>query len=108
MRINNRYELPTGVVNMVKSICFDYERRARAIRYGSVCGEVLERYVMLNKAIEKGLESLDVDIRRDMLEDICLCRGYDFSMVSVRLAKNTYYLRKKRVIWEIAKALFLI
>ena len=102
------YELPTGVVEIVKKLCADYDRRARAIKYESVTGAVLERYVELNAAIDKALEELEVGIRQEMLEDIHRGRGYDFSMVSSYLSKNTYYQRKKRMIWEIAKDLSLI
>ncbi len=107
-RYCRRYELPASVVDVVKCLCADYERRARAIKYESVEGAVLERYAELNAAIDKALEALEAGIRREMLEDIHRGRGYDFSPVSVYLSKNTYYQRKKRMIFEIAKDLSLI
>ena len=103
-----RWEIPTGVVAIVKSVCADYERRERAIKYAAITGTVIERYVELNAVIDTALESVELGIRRELLRDIQLGRGYDFSGASPFLAKNTYYQRKRKLIHDIAQGLSLI
>ena len=103
-----KWEIPSGVVAIVKAVCADYERRERAIRYSNITGEVLSRYVELNAVIDNALEEVEIGIRRDLLEDIREGRGYDFSATSPFLAKNTYYQRKRKLIHDIAEGLFLI
>ena len=103
-----QFELPSSVVEIVKSVCNDYTRRACAIRSGSVNGAVLARYIELNGIIDTAIAEIEVGIRMDMLRDIQKRRGYDFSPAAGCMAKNTYYKRKKKVIYCIAKSLELI
>lgn len=103
-----QYELPTSVVDLVKTICVDYSRRERAIKHGNVTGAVLARYVELNAVVDTALEGVEAGIRMDMLRDIQSRRGYDFSPASYCISKNTYYKRKKKLIYDIAKSLALI
>ena len=103
-----KWEIPTSVVDIVKTICADYGRRERMIKHSAITGAVLDRYVELNSIIDKALEDVEVGIRRDLLEDIQKGRGYDFSAASPFLAKNTYYQRKRKLIHDIAEGLSLI
>ncbi len=103
-----KYDIPTSVVDIVKTICADYNRRERAIKFGTITGEVLECYVRLNAIIDKALEEVEVGIRKDMLSDIQKRRGYDFSAASPVISKNTYYRRKRKLIYDIAKELALL
>lgn len=103
-----QFELPSSVVEIVKTVCADYTRRDRAIKLGNVTGEVLTRYIELNSVIESSLEEIEVGIRMDILKDIQNRRGYDFSPASSYISKNTYYKRKKKLIYDIAKSLALI
>lgn len=103
-----QFELPSSVVEIVKTLCADYNRRERAIKYGNVTGDVLARYVELNAVIDRALEDIEVGIRMDMLKDIQNRRGYDFSPASYCISKNTYYKRKKKLIFDIAKSLALV
>lgn len=104
-RRNNRWELPRSVVNIVRSMCADYDRRALLIR--SSC-ELVSKYSEMNDAIDRGLESVEVGIRRTMLDDIYLNRGYGYSPVSAIMSKNAYYARKKKAIFLIATELKLM
>lgn len=103
-----QFELPSSVVEIVKTICADYARRERAIKYGNVTGAVLARYVELNAIIDAALEEIEIGVREDMQRDIQNRRGYDFSPVSYCISKNTYYKRKKKLIYDIAKNLALV
>ena len=103
-----KWEIPTSVVEIVKTVCADYDRRERMIKHSSITGVVLDRYIELNAVIDKALESVEVGIRRNLLEDIQRGRGYDFSQASPFVAKNTYYQRKRKLIHDIALGLALI
>ena len=103
-----QFELPSSVVEIVKAVCVDYARRERAIKHGNVTGAVLARFVELNAIIDTALEDIEVGIRMDMLRDIQNRRGYDFSPASYCISKNTYYKRKKKLIYDIAKSLALV
>lgn len=101
-------DIPASVVNIVKTVCADYDRRERMIKHSSITGTVLEKYVEWNAIIDKALEDVEVGIRRSLLEDVQHGRGYDFSATSPFLAKNTYYKRKRKLIYDIAQGLLLI
>jgi hypothetical protein len=103
-----QFELPSSVVEIVKAVCVDYARRERAIKHGNVTGAVLARFVELNAIIDTALEDIEVGIRMDLLRDIQSRRGYDFSPASYCISKNTYYKRKKKLIYDIAKSLALV
>lgn len=103
-----QFDIPTSVVEIVKTLCADYNRREQAIKYGNVTGSVLARYVELNAIINTALEEVEVGIRQDILRDIQSRRGYDFSPCSYCISKNTYYKRKKKLIYDIAKSLSLV
>lgn len=103
-----KWDIPTSVVDIVKTVCADYDRRERMIKHSAITGAVLERYVELNSVIDRALEDVEVGIRRSMLGDIQKGRGYDFSAASPFLAKNTYYQRKRKLIHDIAQGLSLV
>lgn len=102
------HELPCGVVSIVKAILADYRRRENRIRRGNLSVESLRIYVALNAAIDKALEDVEIGVRRDILNDLCQKRGYDGSPCGGYMGKNTYYRRKRKLVFDIAKALHLI
>lgn len=103
-----QYDIPTSIVELVKAICADYDRRERAIKFNNITGSVLARYIELNNAIDKALTAVEVGIRRDMLKDIGKRRGYDFSRAAAIISKNAYYRQKRKLIYDIAKELALL
>lgn len=107
-RMYFRWEIPTSVVNIVKSVCADYDRRQRIINSSVASTDVIARYSELNAVIDEALLDVEPGIRKDILNDIHLGRGYDFSPASPFLAKNTYYQRKRKLIHDIAKGLSLL
>ena len=106
--------LPYWVLQIVTSICADYERRAAALRegkldYEDVCEDaILARYGELNSAVDRALEEVEVGIRRDMLCDVALGRGYRRSAAQYVLSKNAYYRRRHKLMHDIARELRLI
>lgn len=103
-----KYEIPTVVVEIVKSVCVDYDRRERAIKFSNVTGAVLTRYIELNNAVDKALAAIEVGLRKDMLSDINKKRGFQFSAASTLISKNAYYRRRRKLIYDIAKELALL
>lgn len=103
-----QFKLPSTVVEIVITLCADYNRREQAIKRGNVTGAVLDRFIELNAVIDAALEEIEVGIRKEIFFDILYRRGYDFSPASYCIAKNTYYKRKKKLIFDIAKNLAFI
>ena len=102
------YEIPKGIVEIVKAICADYVRRDRALRWDELNDGVRFEYLRLNGAIEGALGIIDTSSRLDMIGDIAQGRGYEFSPCSPFLAKNTYYQRKRQIVHDIAVNLGLL
>lgn len=108
-RLYRKWNVPENVVDIVKAVCADYDRRKRAIRASLLTAEVSEEYIRLNNAIDSSLdENIEEALREYILTDIQLNRGYESSPASPYYAKNTYYQRKRKVIHDIAKSLYLI
>ena len=101
------YELPRSLVGVIESVCSDYYRRATAIKNGTASGVVLDEYLRLNIAIETALEGIEMGIRGELLRDVAFGLGYNKSMISALMAKNTYYQRRRKLIYDTAKALNL-
>lgn len=99
------YNIPRSVVNVVRSMCADYDRRALLIRSDTPSSQ---RYIELNGAIDKALEFVECGIRRTILDDIHLGRGYGYSPASAILSKNAYYARKVKAVYMIACELKLL
>ncbi len=103
-----KYELPTGVVKVVRAQCADYLRKSLAIKDGTLTEEVLRVYIDTNEAIDKALADIEEAGRKDFLVDIAENRGYDRSQINWLFSHGAYYNRKRRAIYEIAKGLCLI
>ena len=102
------FEIPKTVVEIVKGICSDYERREAAIKHSNITGDVLSRYIELNSAIDAALSDVPEDARKDMLKDVGEGVGYDYSMCSVVISRKTYYLQKRKFVHDVAKKIFLL
>ena len=103
-----QHKVPPGVVNVVKSIIIDYQRREGAIKHSAISGAVLARYIELNAAIDKALSEIETGIRTYMLDDIVKGIGYERSLVQPLLSKNAYYRRRRKLIYDIAVELALL
>ena len=101
-------DIPATVTEIVRAMCADYPRRSRAIQFEDIPNAVRIRYIELNSIIDTALESVEIGIRKDLLRDVQRRRGYDFSPAAECISKNTYYRRKKKLIYDIAIGLHLI
>ncbi len=107
-RTRYEWEVPREVVSIVRGICADYERRELAIRHSTIAGDVLARYIELNRAIDVSLNEIEAGCRYYILDDVAAGRGYDFSPCSAFYSKNTFYERKRKLVFDIARELSLI
>ncbi len=103
-----KWEIPTSVVNVTVAILADYSRRERAIKYSSITGAVLDRYIELNNAVDLVLKDTEPAVRKEMLVDMENDRGYNRSQAQYFMSRNTYYQRRRKIIHDLAKELSLL
>ena len=102
------WDIPNTVVAVVKTLCADYQRRKIALERDTVSGAVKDEYARINAAIDLALNDIEEGIKDIVLQDVVSNRGYDFSQASPFIAKNTYYNRKRKLVYDIAAGLNLI
>ena len=102
------WELPKSVVEVVRGVCADYERRENAIKFSSITGPVLNRYIELNGAVDEALSDIMPNLQREIIRDVAENIGYDFSQCSNYVSRRIYYLKKRKFIHDVAEKLFLI
>ena len=107
-RIYFKWEIPSTVVKIVNSICADYDRREKIIKYSTVTGAVLEKSIELNAIVDKALEDIEPGIRKEIISDIAEGRGYYRSGCFVIMEKNAYYRRRRKLVHDIAVTMSLI
>jgi hypothetical protein len=107
-RLTTKWDIPYSIVKIVVTVCADYDRRRIAIDLQTDTPEVLREYGRLNHIVDEALLDIEEGIRRVMLDDVSLGRGYDFSPASPFLAKNTYYQRKCKLVHDIARGMMLV
>ena len=103
-----KYELPTGVVKVVRAQCADYERKQIAIRSGTLSPEVRKAYEETNGAIIAALADIEEGCRNEFLVDIAENKGWHKSQINWLLSQNAYYNRKWKAVYQIAKGLHLV
>ena len=107
-KIYTDYKIPNSVVAMVRVVCVDYVRRDRALRWDMLTVGVKMEFERLNRAVDGAVIGINADARGEFIKDIGIQRGYDFSPCSIYYAKNTYYAKKRKAIYDIAVALNLV
>lgn len=107
-RIYYNWEIPRSVVNIVQSICADYERRQKMIECSTTTEVSLDRIVELNNVVDCALEEIEPGIRKEIMRDITERRGYYRSGCCVIMDKNSYYRRRRKLVHDIAVTLQLI
>ncbi len=103
-----RWELPCGVEDTVRGICRDYERKRQALIGGELTEPVRQVYESYNKAVNNALLEIERELRGIILSDISEGVGYRRSRAKSYIAHNGYFARKRRLIYNIAKNLYLI
>ena len=108
VKIYDTWEIPAGVAKIAKAICADYDRRAAAIRKGEGSEELLEEYRRLNVAVDAALEEVDAAMRADLLASFKTWAGYEKSHAHMYVCENSFYARKRQVVYLVAKELSLV
>jgi hypothetical protein len=103
-----KYQLPTGVVKVVQAQCADFERKRIALKNGGISDEVRKAYEEINAIISEALEEVEEACRKDFLKDIAENHGWNKSSINWMLSQGAYYNRKWKVVYEIARKMFLI
>ena len=108
-KIYDECEMPRGVVHIAKAICADYDRRAKALRDENLDEAVKDTYVRMNQWVDDALATIEEEgVRREILRDMTLRRGYEKSGVQMFVSENSYYRRRRQVIFRVAQAASLI
>ena len=107
-RFFEHYTVPLSVARIAISVCGDYERREKLIRSSPSESPTFARMSELNSVVEQALSALEPAIRKDMLNDISEGIGYHKSKCSLMMGKNTYYRRRRKLVYDIAILLNLI
>lgn len=102
-----KHDLPGGVVSVAVAVIADYKRRGREIERGVLSEHLLSAYAKYNGIIDDAVSVLEPGMRDEMLSDIINGRGYEHSMIGWMCAKDSYYLRKREVIYRVARGLGL-
>lgn len=107
-RIYYKWDIPGSVVIIVNAVLADYARREKIIRDANASEAVLKKAVELNAIVDKALEDIEPGIRREIIRDISLGRGYNKSNCCVLMQNETYYRRRRKLVHDIAVSLSLI
>ncbi len=108
--MKDKHDIPNSTVKLIASFCADYPRMKKALR--SPCEDkhkltlITYTYSIFAEVEEAtGLRGVYVDI---MITAIGSNRGYKHSELTEILTIGQYYRKKKKAIYQIAKALYLI
>ena len=100
---------------LIRTVCADYERRARLVRREMISPRMQEMYVSLNAAIDGAMSDVYERTRvyapkfsEQMRADIAECRGYARSPLSGLMSEGSYKKYKRMCKTEIAEALLLL
>lgn len=100
--------LPKKVTAIVRAVCADYDRRARALRGNTIDEAVRANYCRLNTVVDLALAAVEEPmIRAEILRDMIAGRGYERSRARPYLCDRAYYRRRRMVLFGVAKRLDL-
>lgn len=108
-RVFIRHELPSEVVGVAIAVIADYERRAREIKRGVLSEHLISAYKKYNDIVDEALSAalIEVSTRDEFVKDIAAGRGYEHSMIGPLYNRKAYYLRKRELIYRVARGLGL-
>mgnify|MGYP003429961661 CR=1 FL=1 len=99
------WRISKTVMELVKALCADYPRRKRLIdckfRTKTTDEDVI-KLKEINDNIDAALECVDEGLRSYILYDIANGNGYNKSMASPYIQRNSYYKQKNKAILNIA------
>jgi hypothetical protein len=107
-RNSERWAVPPGVTDIVYGVIKDYRRRCDELTSSIVSEEGKEMYYKLNGAVESALLLVEDGVRDIFIYDMSHKIGYYHSKAMELMNHKTYHLRKRKLIYSVAKILSLV
>ena len=102
------FKVPTHAKILVTAMIAGYRARQKAIDMKTVSDKVAATYENLNYCIDKAIESMEPGLRNIMLYDFEHRVGFKYSDACTFISANSYFRRKRRLIYDVAKMVNLI
>jgi hypothetical protein len=94
---------------IAKAICADYERRRTAASRKDTTDEVKRALNDFNAIVDEALLSVQEEgLRKEILRDMIERRGWERSNAQMYICENSYYARRRRVLYQVALGMHLI
>ena len=106
--VEKKWAVPPGVADIVYGIIRDYSRRCEALSNSIVSDESKETFYRLNGAVESSLLMIEDPARGIFVYDMSHKIGYYHSKAMEIMNHKAYHLRKRKLIYSIAKMLNLV
>lgn len=100
-----RWKMQRTVVNISVAVIADYARRKKELAVMKQDDPLAESYRRLNGSVDSAFSSVEIALRSILFDDIADGRGYGRSRAQNIVSKPTYYLRRERVIHDVAVGL---
>lgn len=101
--------LPRGVQMIAKAICADYGRRRAIAARKDTPDEVKRALNDFNALVDEALLSVQEEgLRKEILRDMIERRGWERSNAQMYICENSYYARRRRVLYQVALGMHLI
>ena len=107
----DRYELPQSVALLIRALCADYEREGKLLRKKDLDDTIKVTMMTFSYTVytEVAKATHLVGVHVDTFSaEIGANVGYQHSELCHVLTRGRYYRVKRRAMWAIAKALYLI
>jgi hypothetical protein len=105
---SDRFKVPPGVTDIVYGVIRDYRRRCEELTSSIVSEESKEMFYKLNGAVESALLLVEDGVRDVFIYDMSHKVGYYHSKAMDFMNHKSYHLRKRKLIYSIAKILSLV
>ena len=99
------------VLQVIEALCADYPRRKRIVDcefLTRTSESKVKEFKKTNLLIDRALEVVDDGLRSYILTDIANRNGYERSMASPFITKNSYYKQRNNAIKQMALLFHLI
>lgn len=103
-----KWTVPPSVADIVYGVVRDYSRRCEALSSSIVSDESKEIFYKLNGAVESSLLMIEDASRGIFIYDMAHKVGYYHSKAMEIMNHKAYHLRKRKLIYSIAKMLNLV
>ena len=107
-KIYDTDKLPKTVVKVICAVIADTRRRQKALDLNTARPESRDLFVAINNAVDKAMADLEPGLRNIMINDFETGCGYQKSDAMCIIGKNAYYRRKRKVVADVARGLYLI